>query len=74
MTQSDMTAFGHYTTAREVLQRAADLTGQVALLTGGNAGEAIYHQELRACVTKRDSCFETPNLFWAATSQLERLK
>ena len=47
-----MTAFGHYTTAREVLQRGAackstcmqlsetssDLTGAVALITGGNAG------------------------------------
>ncbi len=42
-----MTAFGHYTTAREVVQ-GLDLTGKVALVTGGNAGEAIKHQASRA--------------------------
>ena len=48
-----MTTFGHYTTAREVLQ-GLDLIGKVALVTGGNAGEATNHEASRACNLRRD--------------------
>lgn len=43
-----MTAFGHYTTAREVVQ-GLDLTGKVALVTGGNAGIGTKTVDALAC-------------------------
>ena len=49
-----MTAFGHYTTAREVVQ-GLDLTGKVALVTGGNAGEANQPSGVKGLQQK--ACF-----------------
>ena len=41
--QSDMTAFGHYTTATEVVQ-GVDLTGKGAIVTGANSGSLVRPQ------------------------------
>ena len=77
MTQSDMTVFGHYTTAREVVQNL-DLTAKVALVTGGNAGEAITNKHEGPATSGVNLAVKAhsqiSNLIWAATSQLMLLQ